>query len=64
MLEQVGLMIELPNWFLMVVGIAMFTAAHRKRRGTAFFLGERPGSALALRSAEATSDERSDSSRS
>jgi hypothetical protein len=29
-------MIELPSWFLVVVGVAVFTAAHRRRRGVAF----------------------------
>jgi len=29
-------MIEVPSWFLIVVGIALFAAAYRRRRGTAF----------------------------
>ena len=29
-------MIEVPSWFLVVVGVAMFALAHRRRRGTAF----------------------------
>jgi len=29
-------MIELPSWFLFVVGIAVFAAAHRRRPETAF----------------------------
>jgi len=29
-------MIELPNWFLVVLGVAMLAAAHRRRQGTAF----------------------------
>jgi hypothetical protein len=63
-LEQAGTdaMIELPSWFLIMVGIAMFTAVRRKRKGTAFLYDEEPGPAFALRSAEATPDERSDCS--
>ena len=29
-------MIELPSWFLFVVGVAVFAAAHRRRPETAF----------------------------
>ena len=29
-------MIEVPAWFLIVVGVAMFGAARRRRQGTAF----------------------------
>ena len=29
-------MIEVPSWFLIMVGVAMWVAAHRRRRGTAF----------------------------
>ena len=29
-------MIEVPSWFLIVLGVAMFAAAHRRRRGIAF----------------------------
>ena len=29
-------MVELPSWFLIVVGVAVFAAAHRRRPETAF----------------------------
>ena len=29
-------MIEVPSWFLIMIGIAMLAAAHRRRHGTAF----------------------------
>ena len=32
-------MIELPGWFLIVVGVAIFGAAHRRRQAAAFLHG-------------------------
>jgi hypothetical protein len=32
--EGFNRMIEVPSWFLVVVGVAMFAMAHRRRRGT------------------------------
>jgi hypothetical protein len=29
-------MIELPSWFLIVLGVALFAAAHRRRHATVF----------------------------
>jgi hypothetical protein len=29
-------MIEVPSWLLIMVGVAIWGAAHRRRRGTAF----------------------------
>ena len=29
-------MIEVPQWFLVVVGVLTFAAAHRRRRGRVF----------------------------
>jgi hypothetical protein len=34
--EEFAAMIEVPGWFLMAVGVAIWAAAHRRRRGTAF----------------------------
>ena len=34
--DEFAAMIEVPSWFLIAVGIAMWAAAHRRRRGTAF----------------------------
>ncbi len=32
-------MIELPQWFLVVIGVVTFAAAHRRRRGVAILPG-------------------------
>ena len=32
-------MIELPQWFLIVIGVVTFAAAHRRRRGLTLMHG-------------------------
>lgn len=34
--EEFAAMIEVPSWFLIAVGVAIWAAAHRRRRGIAF----------------------------
>jgi hypothetical protein len=43
-------MIELPSWFLFVVGVAVFAAGHRRRPETAFLYDGAEFAAVPMRS--------------
>jgi len=53
-------MIEVPSWFLIVVSVAIFAAAHRRRPATAFLHEGDHGLTQTIPDREATISSKSD----